>query len=128
MATAGRSTVFRVTGLPTDRTDDQLVARLSSIIHENLQEEERSRINVKIALAPSCQNDDQTSSIALVDFEGGVPRFLSSLNEEPLGDWQMEMGDTDINFDRHFFGFTQIYHRAREGSDCRVSARNSEMK
>lgn len=108
MATADKSTVFRVTGLPSDQTDHQLAARLSSVIDEKLQEEEKPRIKVKVVLAPSCQKDDR-SSIALVDFEGGIPQFLNRLNQDPLGDWQMEMGDTDINFDRHFHGFTQLY-------------------
>jgi hypothetical protein len=31
------------------------------------------------------------------------------LIKNPLGDWPVEMDDTDINFDRHFFGFTQLY-------------------
>jgi hypothetical protein len=38
-----------------------------------------------------------------------VPAFLSELVANPLGDWQVEMGDTDISFDQHFFGFTQLY-------------------
>ncbi len=45
----------------------------------------------------------------LVDFSGGVLKFLSELVVNPLGDWQIEMGDVDINFDCHFFGFTQLY-------------------
>lgn len=47
--------------------------------------------------------------VALVEFYGGVPAFLSELTTNPLGDWQVEMGDTDISFDQHFFGFTQLY-------------------
>ena len=27
---------------------------------------------------------------------------------------QVEMGDEDVNFDRHFFGFTQLYHTASD--------------
>lgn len=47
--------------------------------------------------------------MALVRFRGGWPRFLTELTTNPLGDWQIEMGDEDINFDSHFFGFTQLY-------------------
>ena len=108
MATGGKSIVFRVTGLPNDQTATQLAARLRSVIDENLREEERPRVNAKVALVPSCRIDDETS-IALVEFVGDVPHFLSDLIKNPLGDWQVEMGDTDINFDRHFFGFTQLY-------------------
>ena len=35
--------------------------------------------------------------------------FLAELVSYPLGDFQVEIGDTDIDFDQHFFGFTQIY-------------------
>jgi hypothetical protein len=45
----------------------------------------------------------------LVEFRGGVPKFLSELVAHPLKDWQMVMGDVDINFDCNFFGFTQLY-------------------
>jgi hypothetical protein len=108
MASGGKSTVFRVTGLPGDQTDDQLAARLRLVIDEKLQEHERLQIVAKVALVPSCRNDEETS-IALVEFAGGIPQFLSELVKNPLGDWQVEMDDTDINFDRHFFGFTQLY-------------------
>lgn len=107
MAPGGKSTVFRVTGLPEDQTDEQLAARLRLVIDEKLQEHERLEIVAKVALVPSCQNGE--TSIALVEFAGGTPQFLSELVKNPLGDWQVEIDDTDINFDRHFFGFTQLY-------------------
>jgi hypothetical protein len=44
-----------------------------------------------------------------VQFCGGLPQFLGELRLNPLGDWQVEIGDDDINFDGHFFGFTQLY-------------------
>jgi hypothetical protein len=102
------ATVFRVTGLPSDQTDDELDVRLKSSIDKNLREEERPAISSKVDLVPSCHNDGQRS-IALVEFVGGVPQFLSPLMKNPLGDWPMVMDDTDINFDRHFHGFTQLY-------------------
>ena len=108
MASGGKSIVFRVTGLPADQTDDQLAARLRSVIDENLQEFERLQIVAKVVPVPSCRNDKE-ASIALVEFAGDTPQFLSELMKNPLGDWQVEMDDVDINFDRHFFGFTQLY-------------------
>ena len=108
MASGSKSTVFRVTGLPGDQTGDQLAARLRLVIDEKLQEHERLQIVAKVALVPSCRNDEETS-IALVEFAEGIPQFLSELVKNPLGDWQVEMDDMDINFDRHFFGFTQLY-------------------
>jgi hypothetical protein len=50
-----------------------------------------------------------TQMAALVQFRGGVPAFLHELRVNPLGDWQVEIGDNDINSDCHFFGFTQLY-------------------
>lgn len=44
-----------------------------------------------------------------VEFHCGILKFLSSLVVDPLGDWQAEIDDADISFDRHFFGFTQLY-------------------
>jgi hypothetical protein len=112
MAPGSKSTVFRVTGLPAGRTDHQLSERLKSVIEENLQEEERGQADAKVALVPSCRNDGRTS-VALVEFVGGTPRFLSDLTENPLADVSVEMDDTDITFDRHFFGFTQMYATER---------------
>jgi hypothetical protein len=57
----------------------------------------------------TAQRDNDLERAALVEFLGGVPVFLSDLVANPLGDWQVEMGDVDINFDQHFFGFTQLY-------------------
>ena|SRR2546423_14667576 len=108
MAPGSKSIVFRVTGFPADQTDDQLAERLRSVIEENLQEEERARIVARVALVPSCRNDEETS-VAPVEFGGDTPHFLSDLMENPLEDLSVEMDDTDITFDRHFFGFTQMY-------------------
>lgn len=48
--------------------------------------------------------------VALVQFRGGVPQFQTELTTNPLGDWQIHMGDEGVNFDSHFFGFfTQLY-------------------
>ena len=53
----------------------------------------------------SKHNNDE--KVAFVEFHGGVPAFLSELMANPLGDQQVEMGNTDVSFDQHFFGFTQ---------------------
>ena len=111
MASARNSTVFRVTGLLTTQPDSVLDTLLNAAINSNLLEEERSGIvRVKTVVLPSCYDEKQEyERVALVEFHGGVPQFLSELMVNPLGDWQVEMDDTDINFDRHFFGFTQLY-------------------
>lgn len=109
MTTAGKHLVFRVTGLPIYQSDKELETRLRSVIDDNLLPKEKKPANSpKVALIPSCLNDKETS-VALVEFVGDVPHFLSSLTRDPLREWQVEMDDTDINFDCHFWGFTQLY-------------------
>ena len=100
-----RSTVFRVSGLPLDEAEVNVKAKLLDTINALLTDEERQRIEVLISCIPSCE-DDQTQS-ALVDFKWGIPEFLSELGI--LENFPIVMGETDINFDRHFFGFTQLY-------------------
>ena len=110
MESATRSTVFRVTGLPIDKAELDVKSRLFQTIHDLLTEDERQHIMVHITCIPSCDSDQTLS--ALVEFKGGNAKFLSELDSDPLGEWQVEMGDEDINFDRHFFGFTQLYPTA----------------
>ena len=107
MASNSRSTIFRVTGLPCDKAAADVELALKDTIRNLLTEDEQQRVHVAIACIPSCDGS-QTSS-ALVEFKGGNPEFLSALERDPLSDWQVEMGDEDISFDRHFFGFTPLY-------------------
>ncbi|OBT85618.1 hypothetical protein VE02_05176 [Pseudogymnoascus sp. 03VT05] len=109
MAPRKKGTVFRVTGLPASQPDDKLNEALKAVIDDNLEEDEQTKLTVKAAVVPSCYNNDE--NVALVGFLGGVPAFLSELTADPLGGWQGEMGDTDISldFDQHFFGFTELY-------------------
>lgn len=99
-------TVYRVTGLSAGHPDDALKNDLSSTIKGELTGKE-SEFKV-VDITPSCYDPEQ-QKVALVEFSGRVPAFLSELEENPLGDWQVEMDETDISFDRHFFGFTQLY-------------------
>lgn len=107
MAARKKGTVFRVTGLPASQPDDELKEALKAAIVGNLAANELSKLNFDPAIVPSCYNIEE--KVALVEFHGGEPAFLSKLIANPLDDWQVEMGDTDINFDQHFFGFTQLY-------------------
>jgi hypothetical protein len=96
-----------VTGLPVGKAELDVQSTLAQAIHHLLSDDEQQRLEVRIACIPSC--DERKTSSALVEFKGGDPRFLAQLDRDPLGDWQIEMGGEDINFDRHFFGFTQLY-------------------
>ncbi|KAL4745854.1 hypothetical protein BDW72DRAFT_186006 [Aspergillus terricola var. indicus] len=108
MASQPKSHVFRVTGLLKGQSDKNLDASLLETLNNSLTPEEQSQIQADVTIVPSCYKPD-TERVGLVRFRGGVPRFLSALTADPLGDWQVEMGDTDISFDSHFFGFTQLY-------------------
>ncbi|KAG7423240.1 Nephrocystin-3 [Fusarium oxysporum f. sp. raphani] len=112
-----RGPIFRVTGLPAEQADERPNAALENAIRNNLSDEEKSRLSFTVTVVPSCYSD--LERVALVEVLDGVPGFLSNLMANPLGDWQIEMGDTDINFDQHFFGFTQLY---TPETDARVTA------
>jgi hypothetical protein len=107
IAARQKGPVFRVTGLPASQPDDALDKSLKATIVESLSEEEKSKLVISTVIVPSCYDNKQ--SVALVEFRGGIPAFLSELEANPLGDWQAEMGETDISFDYHFLGFTQLY-------------------
>ena len=62
-------------------------------IDEHLSDKERQTIKTQITIVPSC--DDEETLVALVDFTGGIPDFLSELTANPLGDWQVEMKNAD---------------------------------
>lgn len=108
MASRKKGPVFRVTGLPASQRDDELKTTLKTTIEDSLSKEENSRLNFSTAIVPSCYNNEH-ERVALVEFHSGVPQVLSELVKNPLSNWQVEMGDTDINFECHFFGFTQLY-------------------
>ncbi|KAL4736259.1 hypothetical protein BDV11DRAFT_173082 [Aspergillus similis] len=108
MASQPKSHVIRVTGLPKGQSDKNLAASLLETLNNSLTPEEKSQIQADVTIVPSCYRPDR-ERVGLVRFHGGAPRFLSALTVNPLEGWQVEMGDTDISFDSHFFGFTQLY-------------------
>ncbi|KFY48968.1 hypothetical protein V495_00865, partial [Pseudogymnoascus sp. VKM F-4514 (FW-929)] len=122
MAAKKKGIVFRVTGLPASQPDDELKEALKAAIDK---EDESSKVTPNAAIVPSCYNNDE--KVALVEFQGGVPAFLSELMADPLGDCQVEMGDdTDISFDQHFFGFTQLY-TPKPGSPTTAEPRRTRI-
>ena len=89
--------VLRVTGLAASQPNEELTALLQAAINDNLTNEEKSKTDVRVAVVPSCYNDEE--KVALVECRGGVPAFLPELIADPLAESQMEIGDMDINFD-----------------------------
>ena len=83
-----RPTVFRVRGLSADEPDEAS-ALFVATIDEHLTDGDRQTIETQITIVPSC--DDEGTFVALVDFRGGIPNFLSKLTANRLGDWQVEM-------------------------------------
>jgi hypothetical protein len=98
--------VLRVTGLAAS-PDGELTSELKAVISDSLTDEEQSRIDISVAIVPSCYSDEE--KVALVECRGGLPAFLSPLAADPMAEWQEEMGEIDVSFDQHFFGFTQLY-------------------
>jgi hypothetical protein len=107
MVAAEKGPVLRITGLAASQPDEELTASLKAAISDKLTNEENSKIDIRVGIVPSCYNNEE--KVALVECRGGLPTFLSKLTADPLAERQIEMGDTDINFDQHFFGFTQLY-------------------
>ena len=97
MAATKKGPVLRVTGLAASQPNEELTALLQAAINDNLTNEEKSKTDVRVAVVPSCYNDEE--KVALVECRGGVPAFLSELIADLLGESQMEIGDMDINFD-----------------------------
>lgn len=97
-----------MTGLSREQTDGDLKTALQEVLDDNFTYDERSQVKAEITIVPLCYESD-TKRVVLVQFRGGVPQFLHELRVDPLGDWQVEIEDHDINFDCHFFGFTQLY-------------------
>jgi hypothetical protein len=80
-----------------------------------LEKGELKRFKIGIEIIPCCYNRSQRS--ALVHFTGRdpkmTPKFTLYPNGEPRDEFQISVGSADINFDRNFYGFTQMY--ATEG-------------
>lgn len=106
MAAKNKGAVFRISGLLARKSDEAVEIDLRRIITENLSDVE-AKFRFTTAIVPSCNDDARR--VALVEFHDGVPKFLHALMANPLGGWQIGTSHGDINFDRHFFGFTQLY-------------------
>ena len=84
-------------------------AELFNSIRESLETTELQHFNATdISVVHSC-NDSQKFT-ALVQFKGGLPKFLERLKEDPLYTHQHKMGNVDIIFDQSFHGLTQLYN------------------
>ncbi len=101
-------TVVRVTGIPPSN-HAEASSVLRKVIDEQLQTSGQQYPSYRVTIVPACGYRDQ-SLVGLVDFEYGLPNFLSYLRANPLGAWGVLIDEDDISFDRHFHGFTQLYN------------------
>ncbi|KAF2187072.1 hypothetical protein K469DRAFT_749453 [Zopfia rhizophila CBS 207.26] len=109
VASRKKGPVFCVAGLSTSQPDGVLNVQLRATIHDNLSEGEKSELEVATIIVSSCYNDEQ-ERIALVEFHGRVPKFLSYLTENPLEDWQIEVGNIDVSFHQNFSASLSCIH------------------
>jgi hypothetical protein len=75
-----KSTIFRVTGLPIG-PEDEIIPSLKEAIHQRVSSSELEQLG-KITVAASCRNDK--ISVALLEWKGDTPSFLSSLDKNQL--------------------------------------------
>jgi hypothetical protein len=100
--------VFRVTGIPLWAT--------ASDIEEILLLGEEVKIQ-RMTITPSCYGDD--TQTAIVQFEPSAPKYLEEVVSGSLQDRQISMCGSDINIDKNFYGFTQLY---RIEDDAKITA------
>lgn len=69
--------------------------------------EERETFDPRIRMIPTCGDGDGGLTALLTTDR--APHFLDFLDYNPQGDYQLDMNGERLIFDRHFFGFTQLY-------------------
>ena len=105
---SAKTIVCRVSMLPGGNAASRK-AELFNSIRESLETAELQHFNdTDISVVHSCY--DSQMFAALVQFKGGLPKFLKRLKDDPLDTHQHKMGDSDITFDQCFHGLTQLYN------------------
>ena len=105
---SAKTVVCRVSMLPGGDADSRK-AELFNSIRQSLETTELQHFNATdISVVRSCY--DSQKFTALVQFKGGLPKFLKQLKEDPLYTHQHKMGDGEIIFDQSFHGLTQLYN------------------
>ena len=108
-----KPTFFRVSGLPTGPSAT-VSAYIAAAVRQLCSSNETvDRLDV--VTLPSCYGHQQSSSVALLRFQNGIPDFLTDLIADPLDSLHIPAPDSDtgskgITIDRHFHGFTQLYY------------------
>ena len=108
-----KPTFFRVSGLPTGPSAT-VSAYLAAAVRQQCSSNETVN-ELDVVTLPSCYGHQQSSSVALLRFQNGIPDFLTDLIADPLDSLHIPTPDSDtsskgITIDRHFHGFTQLYY------------------
>ncbi|MCJ1452831.1 hypothetical protein MMC28_003176 [Mycoblastus sanguinarius] len=111
--TPRRPLIFRVSGLPNG-PPREIKSLLAAAIKQQCCTE-KTYPNFEITPLPSCYSQQSESSAALLRFETGTPEFLTDIVVDPLDSVHVQVEDAgaanaSITIDRHFHGFTQLYH------------------
>lgn len=77
------------------------------ILHNLLSAEEQGTFDPKICMIPTCdEGRDRLTALMTTDL---APHFLYDLDYDPHGDCRLDTIGGQLIFDRHFYGFTQLY-------------------
>lgn len=74
--------MLRVTGLAASQPNKELAALLKAAINSDLTDEEKARIDLKVAVVPLCYNNKE--KVALVECCSRLPAFLLELTANLL--------------------------------------------
>jgi hypothetical protein len=102
MASKTTRIAFRASNISEITTVEHLKAAIS----KEFTSDENATIEIKISLAPSCTDGNNTQT-AIIQFKPKVPDFLSRLDHER--GYQIEVHDMDIEIDQDFYGLTQLF-------------------
>lgn len=94
---------YRIQGFSSSCKAEQA----SRILLALVSAEEQDTFDPKICMIPTCGDGDGRLTALLTTDR--APHFLYYLDYNPQGDYQLDTDGGQLIFDRHFFGFTQLY-------------------
>jgi hypothetical protein len=96
--------VFRAVGLPRDAEvgDIEGLGQFCGV------DETFSLVADSVRFVPSCPEDGETKT-GLFSVQSPLPKFLERLRQNPAQTFAFELRDEDVQVDRNFYGFTQMY-------------------
>lgn len=108
--------VFRLSGILPHTSQDDVISTLRGFLSPD-----ESDTEFLLELMPDPSHDafrEEQNCIALISFKPAPPAFLGPLfkGRENL---QFETALGDLNFDKHFFGLTQLYN-TEEGREVKA--------